>query len=70
MRYAVLYERNTDGSVSAMVPDLPGCVAAADTIDQARELIKEAITLHLAGLREDGDPIPPAVTEADYVDAA
>jgi predicted RNase H-like HicB family nuclease len=70
MRYAVLYERNPDGTVSAMVPDLPGCVAAADTIEEARELIKEAVTLHIAGLREDGDPIPPAVTEADYVDAA
>jgi predicted RNase H-like HicB family nuclease len=70
MKYAVIFEPAEGGGYGAYVPDLPGCVAAADTIEEARALIQEAVELHLAGLREDGTPIPPPATQADYVDAA
>jgi predicted RNase H-like HicB family nuclease len=70
MRYAVIYERDEDGNVGAYVPDLPGCIAAASTLDEARTLIREALEMHLAGMREDGDPLPDPSTEAEYIDAA
>jgi len=70
MRYAVIYERDESGSVGAYVPDLPGCVASGADVDEARRLIREAIALHLQGMREDGDRVPPPSTEAEYIDAA
>lgn len=57
----------TDTGYSAHVPDLPGCIAAGSTIEETQQLIREAIEMHLDGLREDGDPIPEASTITDYV---
>lgn len=67
MKYTVLIERGPT-SYGAYVPDLPGCVAVADSEDEVRALIREAIALHLDGLREDGEPLPPPVTSAESVD--
>ena len=50
MRYAVIFEKCATG-YGAHVPDLPGCVAAAGTVDETRQLIREAIELHLADMR-------------------
>ena len=69
MKYTVLIERGPTG-YGAYVPDLPGCVAAAATEGEARRLIREAIALHIEGMREDGDPVPPPVTSAITVEAA
>jgi predicted RNase H-like HicB family nuclease len=67
MEYAIIIERGAEGC-SAYVPDLPGCVAAAETEDEVRELIREAIEFHLEGLREDGDPIPQPSSRVGYVE--
>lgn len=48
----------TGNGYSAYVPDLPGCVSAADTRAETRELIGQAILLHIDSLRRYGDPIP------------
>ena len=67
MRYAVILERG-DSSWGAHVPDLPGCVAVGDSRDEALELIREAMTLHLRGLREEGLPIPEPRSEGDVIE--
>jgi predicted RNase H-like HicB family nuclease len=67
MRYAVIVEEG-GSSFGAHVPDLPGCVAVAETKEEVLELIQEAIELHLEGLREDGLPIPPPTSSVEYVD--
>ena len=67
MRYAVVIERGPT-SVGAYVPDLPGCVAVGDTVEDVRNLIAQAIQLHLDGMREDGDPIPQPSSLAEYVE--
>jgi predicted RNase H-like HicB family nuclease len=46
------------GDYSAMVPDLPGCVAAGDTVEEARRLIAEAIHLHIDMMRRSGEKVP------------
>jgi predicted RNase H-like HicB family nuclease len=69
MKYAVLFEK-TDTGYSAYVPDLPGCIAAGDTLEETAQLMREAIGFHLAGMREDGDAIPEPRTIAEYVVAA
>ena len=45
-RYTVLFEQTSTGS-SAHVPDLPGCVAAASTLDESRDLVRDAIEFHV-----------------------
>ncbi len=68
-RYLVIIELAQDGSYSAYVPDLPGCVAVGlDTPDEAHDLIAEAIESHIHGLLEDGLPIPEPSTRAEYVE--
>jgi predicted RNase H-like HicB family nuclease len=52
-------ERAGDGSFSAFVPDLPGCVPCGDSIVEVVSMIREAIRLHLESLREHGDPEAP-----------
>jgi predicted RNase H-like HicB family nuclease len=59
-----------DNSCGAYAPDLPGCVAVGDTPEEAEQLMRDAIVLHLRGLREDGLPIPSPAAVADYVDVA
>ena len=69
MRYAVVIERVAH-NYSAYVPDLPGCVATGATLPEVQSSIREAIQDHLAGMREDGTPIPPPSSQVDYVDVA
>ena len=70
VEHVVVIERANDGSHSAYVPDLPGCVACGDTVEEAQELIKKAIALHIASLRRHGDPVPPPATQCHTIAAA
>ena len=67
MRYAVIVEEGTK-SFGAYVPDLPGCVAVAETKDELLQLIQEAIEFHLESLREDGQPIPEPSSTIEYIE--
>ena len=58
MKYGIRFFRDEE-FYSAMVPGLPGCVAAGDTMEQVRELISEAITLHLEDMRKSGQTLMP-----------
>lgn len=67
MKYAVVSEQGPS-SVGATVPDLPGCVAVAPTIDEARALIAEAIEFHIEGMRLHGEDVPEPTTLAELVE--
>ena len=67
MRYLVIVEQGPT-SFGAYVPDLPGCVAAADTREAVLVLIREAIEFHIEGLRQDGLPIPLPSSSGAVVD--
>jgi predicted RNase H-like HicB family nuclease len=67
MRYAVVIEKSETGH-SAYVPDLPGCVAVGETVEEVETLIREAIGFHLDGMREDGIRIPEPTTRLEYVE--
>ncbi len=69
MRYAVVVEKG-ETSFGAYVPDLPGCIAAAETKEEVLKLIHEAIEFHVEGLREDGEPIPEPSSSIEYVEVA
>jgi predicted RNase H-like HicB family nuclease len=67
-RYAIVIERADDGQFGAYAPDLPGCaVCGYPTPEAAKSALAEAVEMHLAGLIEDGEPIPEPTTQADYV---
>ena len=67
MRYMVVVERG-ETSWGAHVPDLPGCVAIGETREEALQLIREAIVLHLDGLKQDGLPIPDPSSDVAFVE--
>ena len=71
MQYVVILEEGPE-SWGAYVPDLPGCVAAGATREEALELIQEAIEFHLDGMKENGNPIPEphSYSEVIQVNAA
>lgn len=66
-RYLIVIE-NVGSNYSAYSPDLPGCATTGTTVDETRENMAEAIEFHIEGLREEGLPIPPPVSIADYVE--
>lgn len=68
MRYAVVIEE-AGRNYSAYVPDLPGCVATGESIQEVEREIREAIRFHVAGLREDGLSVPAPTSRAEYVEA-
>lgn len=69
MRYAVVIEK-AEENYSAYVPDLPGCIATGSTVAEVQQSIREAIELHLSGMREDGIPLAPPSSQVDYIDVA
>jgi predicted RNase H-like HicB family nuclease len=56
-------DKNSDDGVS--FPDFPGCITAGSTLEEARAMAAEALALHVAGMRADGDPLPQPSTLDD-----
>jgi predicted RNase H-like HicB family nuclease len=56
--YIALIHKEPDSSFGVSFPDLPGCVTAGETLDEARIFAEEALALHLAGMARDGEAVP------------
>ena len=69
MRYAIVVEK-TENNYSAYVPDLPGCVATGQTLEEIENEIRAAIEFHIEGLREGGLAIPQPVSIVEYLEVA
>ena len=69
MRYAIVIEKGPD-SFGAYVPDLPGCVAVAETEDEVIQLIREAVEFHVEEMREEGLQIPKPASSTGYVEVS
>ena len=67
MRYMVVIEKG-ENSYGAHVPDLPGCIAAAETREEVIDLIKEAIEFHIEDLRKDDKPVPQPSSVSEFID--
>jgi predicted RNase H-like HicB family nuclease len=68
-KYTVFFEPTATG-YSAHVPDLPGCVAAAATLEETRQLIREAIEFHIEGMRMHGDVVPEPTEHIEQVEVS
>jgi predicted RNase H-like HicB family nuclease len=69
MVYAIVIEKDVS-NYAAYVPDLPGCIATGDTLEETEQNIREAIMFHLEGLREEGLPIPQPSSKVEYIEVA
>jgi predicted RNase H-like HicB family nuclease len=67
--YTVFFEPTATG-YSAHVPDLPGCVAAAATLEETRQLIRETIEFHIEGMRINGDAVPEPRPHVEQIEVS
>jgi predicted RNase H-like HicB family nuclease len=66
MKYVVIVEKGANG-FGAYVPDLPGCAVVGETREEALQLIREAVALHVSSMREDGDHVPEPASTTEFV---
>lgn len=66
-RYAIVIEKATS-NFAGYVPDLPGCIATGATVEETEQLLREAIELHVEGMREDGITVPEPSSQVEYVE--
>jgi predicted RNase H-like HicB family nuclease len=66
-RYAIVVEK-ASANYAAYVPDLPGCVATGDTVEETKQRLREAIELHVRGLEEDGLAVPEPSSLVDTIE--
>lgn len=64
--YTIIIE-DAGPNLAAYVPDLPGCIGVADTVDELTELMREALEFHIEGLRLSGEEVPAPSTTAAAV---
>jgi len=57
-QYIALIHKEADSDYGVSFPDLPGAITAGSNLDEARKMATEALTFHVAGLAEDGEPAP------------
>ena len=69
-RYLILVEGGPPSNYSAWSPDVPGCVATGDTIDECVEEMRAALRRHLALMQEQGETIPAPAGPGVYLDRA
>ena len=74
--YIAIVHKDPKSDFGVSFPDFPGCITAGKTIDEAKDMAKEALTLHIQGMIEDGDALPDPMqleaimADADFADAA
>jgi predicted RNase H-like HicB family nuclease len=69
IKYTVFFEQTATG-YNAYVPDLPGCVAAAPTLEETRQLIREAIEFHIEGMRLNGEVVPDPTPLVEQIEVS
>lgn len=57
-KFTAIFEPAEEGGYTVIVPSLPGCVTEGDTLEEAVEMAKDAISVYLASLRKHREPIP------------
>lgn len=65
MRFFVIIRRTGTG-YSVDVPDLPGCIATGSTVEQARQMIAEAVDMHLDLMHQSGESLPTPSSSYEF----
>ena len=69
MKYTVIYEKG-ESTWGAYVPDLPGVIATGDSREEVESLIREAVAIHIEGLKAEGLDVPPPASYSGTVEIA
>ncbi|MFT5395235.1 MAG: putative RNase H-like HicB family nuclease [Gammaproteobacteria bacterium] len=69
MKYLIIIEKSETG-YSAYSPDLPGCVSTGSTHEDTEQNMREAISFHIDGLKQEGYAIPKPTSRSSYVEIA
>ena len=64
--YLIIIEGNGETNYSAYSPDIPGVAATGSTQEECEREMRDAITFHLEGLTQDGEPVPEPLSTASY----
>ena len=67
LKYLVVFEK-ANGNYSAYSPDIPGCIATGSTREEVEKNIREAISFHIEGLKEDGLSVPEPASSTEYIE--
>jgi predicted RNase H-like HicB family nuclease len=67
MEYIAYLHKDRKSDFGVSFPDFPGCIAAGRSLEEARRRAAEALSLHIAGMMEDGEEIPAPSTVDDVV---
>lgn len=68
--YLIVIEGDGSTNDSAYCPDLPGVVATGDSLDDCAAEMRDAVTFHIEGLRDAGEPVPPPTSRGRTVEVA
>lgn len=68
-RFSVVIEK-AEGNYSAYSPDLPGCIAVGDTVEEVQQNMEAAIRMHIRGMLEDHEPIPVPQSRVQYMEVS
>ena len=66
--YIAVVHKDPKSDFGVSFPDFPGCITAGSSIDEAKDMAHDALSLHVKGLLEDGDNIPPPSRLEDIMD--
>ena len=66
MEYAIAIAKNAEGTTTVRVPDVPGCVVVAPTVEEAVRRTSAAIALHLEAASHKGEQLPPPKALDDH----
>lgn len=58
LKYTAIFEPAEEGGFVVYVPTLPGCVTEGDTLEEAVEMVKDAISGYISSLKKHHEPIP------------
>jgi predicted RNase H-like HicB family nuclease len=64
--YRILLTREPEGGFTASVPSLPGCITFGKSVDEAIDMVKEAISLYIESLQAHGEPVPDDQNTLEY----
>ena len=64
--YRILLRKESEGTYTAIVPALPGCITWGESMEHAIEMVKEAIGAYVEVLKEEGEPIPDDSETFEY----
>lgn len=65
--YIAVIHKDADSDYGVSFPDFPGCITAGSTVDEAKDMAHEALSLHVKGMLEDGDALPEPTTLEDII---